>query len=87
MIYNIRMAYRSQLVQKSYAHKRLNAVLQAWRVRHVFWRRMRRKFQVLRYKYQRDMEHMTLHEWSLVAKRSSDRVKKVELTRRLHSAR
>jgi hypothetical protein len=48
---------------------------------------MRRKFKVLRFKHQRDLEHITLEEWRGAAKRYWDRVKKVELTQRLHSAR
>ena len=87
MIYKVRMNFRSQLVSKSHYVKILSAILQAWHVRHIFWRRMRQKFQVLSFKYQRDLEHVTLEEWRLAAKRYWDRVKKVELTQRLHSAR
>ena len=46
MIYDVRMNFRSQMVKKAHVHKTISSVLHAWHVRHVFWRRMTRKFQV-----------------------------------------
>ena len=43
--------------------------------------------QVLSHKFNRDLMNMTLEGWKWAAKRYWDRVKRVELTQRLHLAR
>ena len=87
MIYDVRMKFRSRMFKRHLSHKALCSIMQAWHARHVFWRRMERKFRVLRVKYTLEMQRAILHAWRGTAKTCSDRAKKVELTQRLHLAR